>query len=382
MKNVYLFTISALTCIGLLYSNATAAQLEAEGNITSGGLTRHFLIYVPQVYNADEAVPLVINLHGYTSNSLEQKLYTQFMPIADSANFILVYPDGTLDSGGTTYWNSFGLDGGVDDVGFINDLIDYLQSQYNIDSNCIYATGMSNGGYMSYELACQLSNRVAAIASVTGSMTSLQTGDCNQVHPTPVMQIHGTADGTVPYDGNFGSISIESLVDFWVQFNQCDASPVFEALPNANTSDNCTAEHYIYANGLANSSVEFYKIIGGDHSWPGAPININTTNQDFNASAEIWRFFSQYKLDELQVGVPAIQTEAVVKVFPNPSQGSFVVNNNQLLDRMELYDAMGRLLLQVEKPDNNYELKDLLSGCYVLKVMAGQKIKTLRLIVE
>ncbi len=383
MKNVCRLLTSTLACVGLLYSNISTAQTETEGNITSGGLNRHFLLYIPEVYNANEAVPLVINLHGYTSNSLEQKLYTQFMPIADSANFILVYPDGTLDSGGTTFWNSFGLDGGVDDVAFISDLIDYLQTQYNIDSNCIYATGMSNGGYMSYELACQLSDRIAAIASVTGSMTSLQTGGCNQTHPTPVMQIHGTIDGTVPYEGNFGSLAIESLVDFWVQFNQCDTPPVLEQVPNLSTTDNCTAEHYIYSNGLSNSSVEFYKIIGGDHSWPGAPININTTNQDFNASAEIWRFFSQYKLNELQLGVPSINPELGVKIFPNPSQGSFVVSsNNQSVDRIELFDSMGKLLLQVEKPGNNFTVNNQLPGCYVIKVSAGQSTRILRLIIE
>ena len=146
-----------------------SAQSNLSGTILSGGLTREYLLYVPAVYTGATAVPLIINLHGYTSSNVAQEFYGDFRPIADTANFLIVHPNGTIDDQGNRFWNTFGGNSTVDDVGFIAQLIDSLRAVYNIDPNRIYATGMSNGGFMSYQLACDLNNRIAAIASVTGS---------------------------------------------------------------------------------------------------------------------------------------------------------------------------------------------------------------------
>ncbi|HPI09028.1 MAG TPA: PHB depolymerase family esterase, partial [Saprospiraceae bacterium] len=188
--------LSVICCLSVAFT--LPAQTTLTGTIQSGGLTREYRLYKPAVYNGSTAVPLVINMHGYSSNNLEQEFYGDFRGIADTANFLIVHPNGTLDNQGQRFWNAFGTGSNVDDVGFISDLIDTLSAAYNIDPQRIYATGMSNGGFMSYSLACELNERIAAIASVTGSMAPIKLASCNPQRPVPVMEIHGTADGVVP----------------------------------------------------------------------------------------------------------------------------------------------------------------------------------------
>ena len=149
--------------------NAGFSQTTIISGFEMDGLERTYRIYIPEIYNDGYAVPLVLNLHGYGSNGFEQELYGDFRPIADTANFIIVSPDGALDGFGATHWNTFGTSS-VDDVNFLSALIDTVASQYNLDHSRIYSTGMSNGGFMSYKLACQLSGRIAAVASVTGTI--------------------------------------------------------------------------------------------------------------------------------------------------------------------------------------------------------------------
>tara|TARA_B100001093_G_scaffold468355_2_gene488267 strand:+ start:6991 stop:8115 length:1125 start_codon:yes stop_codon:yes gene_type:complete len=270
------------------------AQTSVVDTFNFDGLERNYILYVPAIYDGANAVPLVINLHGYGSNAAQQNFYGNFKNLADVDNFLVVLPDGTKDLSGTPYWNSFAGNGTVDDVAFISGLIDTLSKNYNIDPAKIFSTGMSNGGFMSYRLACELNNRISKIASVTGSMNTTLQGTCSPGAPIPVMQIHGTNDPTVPYNGSFGVLAIENVVDYWVNNNNCESVPIVENLPDINTADNSTVERYTYVNGDAGSSVIFYKVIGGGHTWPDSAIPIpayGPTNRDFNASQVIWEFF-------------------------------------------------------------------------------------------
>ena len=277
-------------------------QQVTETTIMHNGLERSYILYVPASYSTNIETPLVLNLHGYSSNAGQQMIYSNFYPIADEEGFILVHPEGTTDLNGFQFWNSGELSE-VDDVGFLSTLIDQIALEFNINLNRVYSMGMSNGGFMSYRLACELSDKIAAIASVTGSMSTNQITSCNPDRPVPVMQIHGTADPTVLYDGNnlLSIESIDNVISFWVNFNNCNTVPNFNNIPDINLLDLCTAEHYIYQNGTNDSSVEFYKIINGGHTWPGAliPLTANNTNQDFNASEKIWDFFNQYDINGL-----------------------------------------------------------------------------------
>jgi len=335
------------TLFCLLLANTLFSQSTISGTIQSGGLTREYMLYIPAAYTGNTAVPLVFNLHGYTSSNAAQAVYGDFRPIADTANFLIVLPNGTLDNQGNRFWNTFLGNSNVDDVGFIRDLLDTLQATYNIDANRVYSTGMSNGGFMSYSLACELNDRIAAIASVTGTMIQSKLNACNPARPVPVMEIHGTADNTVPYTGSPIStfVSIPTLMAKWVDFNNCNPTPTITQVPNTNTTDGCTAERQLYTGGDQGSTVEHYKITGGGHTWPGALFNIGVTNQDFNASKEIWRFFSQYRLDQLS----ATETpESLVNqwtAFPNPAQDYLVLQskNQHPVDRIQVFDALGRL---------------------------------------
>ncbi len=378
---------NAATLLLLLLANIVSAQIDVLGTIQSGGLTREYRLYRPTVYTGNTPVPLIINLHGYTSNNLEQEFYGDFRSIADTANFLIVHPNGTLDNQGNRFWNTFGTGSAVDDVAFISDLLDTLEATYNIDPQRIYSTGMSNGGFLSYSLACELNDRIAAIASVTGSMIAPNLAACNPQRPVPVMEIHGTADNTVPYNGSVlnGFVAIPTLVDAWVGFNHCDPTPVFTSIPNTNTSDNCTAERYVYSNGDAGSTVEHYKILGGGHTWPGTAFIIGVTNQDFRASKEIWRFFSQYRLDELtDVAAPA-NAATNWTAYPNPAGDYLLLQSatQQSVDRIQVWDAAGRLqqtLLPASADQIRIETAQWAEGFYFLSIEQAGKTERLKVL--
>ncbi len=295
-----------------------------------GGLQRDYILYVPSIYNAATPVPLILNFHGYTSNAFEQMNYGDFRPIADTVGFIVVHPMGTIDLIGNTHWNVGWGTSSVDDVGFTNALIDSISAAYNINQDRIYCTGMSNGGFMSYQLACKLSHRIAAIASVTGAMTINTPATCNPEHPTPVMEIHGTADGTVPYNGNILFESVASELAYWTNYNQTDASPTVTDIEDIDTNDGSTVQHFYYGNGNNGVVVEHYKVNGGAHTWPGTFFTSSGTNQDIDASKEIWRFFSMYDIHgkiNTTSSSPAFSAGSL-KVYPNPTKSYFTIERD------------------------------------------------------
>jgi polyhydroxybutyrate depolymerase len=310
-----------IICLPLL----TIAQQTINASINHGGLTRDYILYVPASYTAGNDAPLVFNFHGYTSNAMQQLFYSSFNTVADAEGFIVVYPEGTLDNSGITHWNVGWGGSTVDDIGFTSALIDSLSAEYSINQDRVYSTGMSNGGFMSYQLACELSDRIAAIASVTGSMNLGWFNSCNPNHPTPVMEIHGTLDPTVAYAASSFTESIPDILDFWANLNNCNNSPTITNVPNTSTTDGCTAEHQIWKNGSNGVVVEHYKIIGGEHSWPGAIFPNGVTNQDINASEKIWEFFNKYDINGL--------------ITPTSIEDNYAANNRQLI---KIVDVLGR----------------------------------------
>jgi polyhydroxybutyrate depolymerase len=346
------------------------AQTTIEGSFLHGGISRTYRVYIPAIYNSAVPVPLLFNLHGYGSNNIEQEIYGDFRPIADTADFIIVHPNGTFDFLNNRFWNTFGAST-VDDIGFLSALIDTISSEFNIDQNRIYSTGMSNGGFMSYDLACGLSSRIAAIASVTGSMTTAHLDLCDAQHPTPVMEIHGTADGTVPYAGNTLFVNIDTLVNYWAQYNNCSLIPALTQVPDINTSDGCTAELYIYDGGDWGSKVELYKIIGGGHTWPGAPIAVGATNMDFSASKEIWRFFNRYDLNGLiTTGINNyIAQVPAFNIYPNPGNGKFMIDFGDLAEKtITLSSYSGQLVQRFNCSDKRVILNIDKNGLYFVTV--------------
>ncbi|PCJ23040.1 MAG: hypothetical protein COA97_12420 [Flavobacteriales bacterium] len=368
MKTALLF-ISFLCASLLIYGQQTI-----NGSITHQSIQRTYILYVPASYSVGTPAPLVLNFHGYTSNANDQMFYGDFRPIADTAGFLLVHPMGTLDGSGNTYWNS-NWGGTADDIGFTEALIDSLALSYNIDMGRVYSTGMSNGGFMSYTLACELSNRIAAIASVTGTMNFNQSAACNPLHPMPVMEIHGTADGTVPYNGTGSMESVANVMSYWVNFNQCNTGAIVTNVPDINTSDGCTAEHYLYQNGNNGVEVEHYKIINGGHTWPGAPIVIGTTNYDINASEKIWQFFAKYDINGKITSVNQLNNNGIeVTLYPNPTSSFINIKYKGLADFkntiFRLYDLTGRevLLKKINSLPTQLEVSKYPKGTYIYRL--------------
>jgi polyhydroxybutyrate depolymerase len=265
-------------------------------SIIHDNMQRDYIIHIPSSYNVNTPIPLVFCFHGYTSNGSTIMSYTNFNYISDTAGFIVAYPQGTLLQG-TTHWNVGGWTTGstTDDVGFSISLLDSISNEYNIDDTRVYSTGMSNGGYMSFLLACQASDKIAAIASVTGSMTPQTYNACNPQHPTPILQIHGTSDQTVPYIGDpTWTESIDDVLQYWADYNNCNLIAETTIIPDLVLGDWSTAEHIVFDGGDNSITTEHFRIYGGDHDWPGV-----WGNMDIHASAEVWKFFSRYDINGL-----------------------------------------------------------------------------------
>lgn len=274
----------------------TIAQIEP-GSFEFEGLTRNYIVFLPQNYQPN--MPVVFNLHGYTYTAGWHVDYTLMNNVADTAGFIVVYPNAIPPgfNGGVWIPDPPHLDTTINDVGFVSALIDTIEVHYDIDTNRIYCCGLSNGGQMTYRLACQLGHRFAAVASVSGLMSDISSAGCLSNPPLPLLHIHGTGDDIVPYNGSTYQWSVEETLDFWIEKNGCSypADTVF--LPDLDPNDGCTVQKIIYTNCEDNSCIIFYKVIDGGHSWPGAPSNpwwSYPTNKDIDANIEIWNFFKEY----------------------------------------------------------------------------------------
>ena len=357
-----------LLLVGNTFSNF--AQETINASIIHDGIQRDYILYIPEVYDGSTTVPLVLNFHGYGSNAAQQMFYGDFRDIADTEGFLLVHPEGTTFIG-DQFWNvGFpGLSSNIDDVGFTEALIDELATLYAIDLDRVYATGMSNGGFMSFLLACQLSEKIAAVASVTGSMTQDTFDDCNAQHPTPVIQIHGTDDGVVLYNGNNLSIPIADVISYWVDYNNCETTPTTTMLPDVDVSDGSTVEHSVYEDGDNGITTEHMKVIGGGHTWPGSVINTAATNQDIDASMEIWLFFSRFDING-PLSTDDYENNQVT-IYPNPTQSkiNLSLNFSKEVD-YKLFSPLGKQLMTgtITSSNDEIDISHLPSNIYFLKV--------------
>ena len=266
--------------------------------LTHKGLDRYYYIQLAHP-EAEGLSSVLFNLHGYGSNALEQMYYTNFNNLANTKenNFILIHPQGaplnTVLTSSSSHWNSGGWTIGstVDDVDFIDTIIKLVSQKYNLNQDRIYSTGMSNGGFMSYHLACNLSSKIAAIASVTGSMSKETYEDCNPTHSTSILQVHGTIDATVPFEGNsaLGMRSINDVMDYWKLYDACGIAPI--SIVTDYFDIEISVQHDTYLNCLNDVQVELYKIEGMGHRWP------NKQRYGISATEKIWEFINLYDIN-------------------------------------------------------------------------------------
>ena len=246
--------------------------------LTVNGITREYIIHVPENYNATTALPLLLSFHGLSSNMEFNYNYTNFDELAERENFIVVHPNGIDNRWTLSASNN-------PDIDFIETLLDHLENDYKIESNRIYSTGMSNGGNFSFTLACGLNDRIAAIASVTGLMLQMAIGDCIPSRPLAVLHIHGTEDLIANY------AFVQGGLDFWTDHNNTNDFPIISDIPNIDSGDGSTVKRFEYLNGNSNVEVQHLKITGGGHEWPGF-----SGNMDINASDEVWNFVKNFDL--------------------------------------------------------------------------------------
>lgn len=366
-------------CFIALYSNLAQGQTSTQ-SLSFAGNNRQYILHVPSIYSQTNAsVPLVLVLHGLGDN-MQNMSNVGFHQIADTANFIVATPQAlpdpnpliaTLGPAWSSGASMFGItpNATLDDVGFLSALIDSVSAHYNIDRKRIYFTGFSMGGYMSNRMACERSDKIAAIASVAGTIGNSIT--CNPQEAVATAHFHGTADAVVAYSNNSSGMDAEELVEFWQQHNNCSETPIYTAFPNTNANDGYTVEKYLYPNGNRNTEVQFVKTIGADHTWLGP-------NNDIYYTAEIWKFLRKQEKTLVSSTAPTHTALLQWEAYPNPAQDQLHVKYppNSPSAHLSLSDMLGNVWQKTEHKATDSEtvldISQLPAGIYLLSLETEQ----------
>lgn len=269
-------------------------------SLEHNGLKRSYLLFTPD--HAEEPFPLVLALHRFTGTGAEMARISGFHEVAAEEGFAVAFPDGR-----GRRWNT-DADASPDDIGFLLTLVDELAAEWPIDTNRVYVTGASNGGFMTWLLACQAADRFAAVAPVMATLPQTIVDACGDA-PMPVCIVHGTDDPVVPFgeaalSGGPGPmrsvLPIPEAVAFWVARNGASPEPTITELPNLDPNDGTTTTVERYANP-GGPAVVLYRVEGGGHTWPGGReiwprVIVGNQSRDFSASQAIWDFFAAYSL--------------------------------------------------------------------------------------
>lgn len=288
---ILFITISVVIIMVLILGTILFINInQKDGEVLTSGETRKYLLHIPDNYDPSIPTPLVISIHGFAEWPAHQMNLSHWNELANQENFIVVYPRG---SSFPLRWRTNGLGDSLLDVQYISDLIEKLQEEYNIDPQRIYANGLSNGAGMSFQLACKLSDRIAAFGGVAGAYT-LSWENCQTERPVPAIIFHGTADPIVPFTGgpsrdfNVPFPDISEWVEQMAQKNGCESIP--KIIP---TREKISGYHF--TNCDQNADVDYYIVDGGGHSWPGGdPLPewiVGITSDNINATQTMWKFF-------------------------------------------------------------------------------------------
>lgn len=296
-RALYAFAAMVLG-IGVFVGGTCFELLRSNGDVLTGGQRRAYLLHIPKTIPSNRPMPLVICLHGFAEWPAHLMRLSHWNQLADENGFLVVYPRG---SGFPFRWRCGGRfikqEELSQDVQFISDLIDQLKKEYKIDETRIYINGLSNGGGMSFLLACQLSERIAAIGGVAGAYV-LPWPEYHPKRSVPAIIFHGTADPLVPFHAkSSGRFNFLPDIPLWVktlaEHNGCQTNAV--PLPR-----NGSVSGVRYKAGTNNADVVFYTVNGGGHTWPGGkamPAAITgETTQDIDATRFMWDFFVQHPL--------------------------------------------------------------------------------------
>jgi polyhydroxybutyrate depolymerase len=273
--------------------------------LMTGEQQRTYLVHIPKGYDSKKPAPVVLALHGAAMNGPLMAQFCGLNKTSDKESFIVVYPSGT-GTGPFLTWNAGGFlgkmgQGKPDDVAYISKLLDDLSAAVKVDPKRVYACGMSNGAMMCYRLAAELSDRIAAIAPVAGTITIEES---KPKRPVSVIHFHGTKDGFVPFDKAGGKTprfmrlkGAEESVQTWVKLDGCNEKPKTDIL--SKDGDEMKVTRQTYGGGKDGAEVVLIVIEGGGHTWPGmVPMVgfIGKSALNISANDLIWEFFQRHKL--------------------------------------------------------------------------------------
>lgn len=375
----------ALLFISLLSVAVTRQAYSQYDSLLIDGLYRTFLLHLPSGYTDVQPLPLIVAMHGGFGSAINLQNQSGLSIKADQEQFIVVYPEGYR--GGflnIRTWNAgwccgASSDQQIDDVGFVDTLLDILTARYAIDPNRIYATGMSNGGFMAYRLACELSHRIAAIAPVACSMSLTS---CDPERPVPVIHFHSFLDSSVPYQGGIGdgvsnhyNPPLDSIGKVWAEKNNC--RNMEEML-----TDNDQYTQIQWTQCDCQSEINQYLTRDGGHSWPGGQQTIigDPVSQFIDANDLMWTFFQKHSLECNTTPVVNLSENTTPEIYPNPSNGMFYLS--QVFDQdlsFRVYDATGQEITATIH-GNAIDLSRVEPGIYFLHLRMADQVRTIKLI--
>ncbi|RYZ46711.1 MAG: T9SS type A sorting domain-containing protein [Sphingobacteriales bacterium] len=370
------------------YAGWTTSSLNFDGHV------RSYMTYTPANYNPAVPASLIVVLHGL-GGSMTDVAGVGISQIADTANIILLSPQaldfnsplGLIESA----WNSgiavtvpglgtIPVNPDIDDVGFVNAMMDIAQSTYSIRAGRVYVCGASMGGFLTQRLACESASRFAAVASVMGTY-ALALPPCNPGKMLPVAHFHGTADNVVSYNGELQysgmtfpvGLSVDSLIRKWVVNDACAAEPVHENRPDVN-GDGISSDHYLYSDAQGRSRVELFRVNGGMHAW----YQNSNTGGELDYSLEIWKFFNkQYQYET--TGIAGVNPSSVnIKVYPNPAGQRLFVSSDKTVN-VSLSDISGKMIrYQDAVGKEGMDIATLAPGTYLVRLQSADGSTTVK----
>ena len=307
MRRPGIVLIGAMTVVLTIAANPgrsyarRGASTDNQGTIPVGGTARTYLLHVPATLKKGKPAPLVLVFHGGGGHARNMPKFTQFDRLADQQGFIVAYPEGL-----NKHWSDGRGLSPADDVGFIRTLVAELERSRNIDPKRVYATGISNGGFFSQRLACDLADKIAAVVSVAATMPEPLVTVCKPVRPVSVMFMQGSKDPLVHIDGgpvartHGRCVSLAAASSFWRDRDQTSSTPVSADLPD-DAHDGTRVHRDVYGGGQQGTEVVVYTIEGGGHTWPGGPqylpaLLVGKTIHNLDATRTIWDFFQKHNL--------------------------------------------------------------------------------------
>jgi len=349
-----------------------------------GSLTRSYCIYVSPNYNPSDSASLVITLHGLGDN-MTNFSELGFNYIADTANIIVICPQAVSDAFAGTAWNSgagamgYYPNSTIDDVGFINALVDTARANYSIDSTKVYLCGFSMGGFMTERMALESNSKFAAFASMSGTIGSGITV-FNPGRPIRIAHFHGTSDPTVAFTGNSYGIDADSLINFWVLNN--GGSFAHDSIQYLNTvNDNITVDRFKYSTGNPDNEVWFFRMNGADHTVLYKPTN------DITEIYEVWLFFRN--IIDPTAGITATNSEKKnIQIYPNPASDFINVVLPKTSEKLyvELYNPQGARVYSELVRDSFHHISlsnaNVGNGIYLLRVSGATVNFTQQILIQ